>query len=65
MPPQQMHHTFIHAQMSTLNKFFNVVEFVIKGLLCLASEVLGCDHGAQLYHYFIQAFLRYNQNQDN
>lgn len=51
--------------MSALNKFFNVVEFVIKGLLCSASEVLGCDHEAQLYHCFLQAFLRYKQNQDN
>lgn len=51
--------------MSALNKFFNVVEFVIKGLLCSASEGLGRDHGAQLCYHFLQAFLRYKQNQDN
>lgn len=52
--------------MSVLNEFFfNVAEFVIKGLHYSASEVLGYDHRAQLDRCFLQDFLRYKQNQDN
>lgn len=56
----------IHVQMSALNIFFfNVAEFVIKGVHYSASEVLQHDHRAQLYRCFLQDFLRCKQNQDN
>lgn len=66
MPPQQTHHTFNScANVSPQHFFFNVAEFVIKGVHYSASEVLQHDHRAQLYRCFLQDFLRCKQNQDN